>query len=78
MDISGNVYRYCALVAIFLLFAGTMVSAASPLIVGFAANQTSGSAPFSVGFTDQTTGVVPTGWAWYFGDESYTQAMDSD
>lgn len=48
---------------VLLLFAGTTVSAASPIIVGFTANHTSGSAPFSVGFTDQTTGSLPTGWA---------------
>ena len=69
-----KMYRYSTVIAILLLFAGTIVSAASPLIVGFSANQTSGAAPFSVGFTDNTTGDVPTGWAWYFGDETYTQA----
>ena len=69
-----KMYRYCTVIAILLLFAGTIVSAASPLIVGFSANQTSGAAPFSVGFTDNTTGESPTGWAWYFGDETYTQA----
>ena len=68
-----KMYRYCTVIAILLLFAGTIVSAASPLIVGFTANHTSGSAPFSVGFTDQTTGEAPTGWTWYFGDEGYTQ-----
>ena len=71
-----KMYLYCTVVAVLLLFAGTMVSAASPLIVGFSANHTSGAAPFSVGFADETTGEVPTGWAWYFGDESYTQAWN--
>ena len=66
-------YWYCTLVTILILFAGTSVSAASPLIVGLTANHTSGSAPFSVGFTDETTGEAPTGWTWYFGDEGYTQ-----
>jgi len=40
-------------------------------IAGFSANVTSGVAPLPVSFTDQSSNT-PTGWAWFFGDESYT------
>ncbi len=38
----------------------------------FSANVTNGQAPLTVGFTDLSRNA--TGWAWYFGDESYTSA----
>jgi PKD repeat protein len=40
-----------------------------PLIANFTASPRIGYAPLSVQFTDQTTGD-PTGWAWYFGDDT--------
>ncbi|MFA5213044.1 MAG: kelch repeat-containing protein, partial [Methanoregula sp.] len=39
----------------------------------FSANITSGPVPLLVSFTDLST-QTPTGWAWFFGDENYTQA----
>ncbi|MGD0535475.1 MAG: PKD domain-containing protein, partial [Methanoregula sp.] len=38
----------------------------------FVANVTSGPAPLSVSFTNQSLNT-PTGWAWFFGDENYTE-----
>jgi len=37
----------------------------------FSGTPLSGTAPLTVSFSDQSTGI-PTGWAWYFGDEDYT------
>jgi len=42
-------------------------------VVGFTGTPTSGKVPLTVRFTDTSTNT-PTGWAWYFGDETYTQA----
>ena len=47
---------------------GFMVTA-SPL-PDFTSSVTSGAAPLAVSFTD-TSLYSPTGWAWYFGDETY-------
>jgi len=44
-----------------------------PLEIDFTGTPTSGSAPLTVTFTDHSTGD-PTGWAWFFGDETYDQA----
>ena len=41
-------------------------------IANFIVNKTNGTAPLSVQFTDTSTDS-PTGWAWFFGDETYTQ-----
>ena len=60
----------------FFIF--TMIIATVFLIAGvagitanFSANITTGAAPLTVKFTDKSIGS-PTGWTWYFGDESYT------
>jgi len=37
----------------------------------FGSDKTSGPAPLTVGFTDASPGG-PTGWAWFFGDETWT------
>ena len=50
-----------------------VVGAAEPLIASFTASPMTGPAPLTVTFTDQSTGN-PIGWAWYFGDETYTQS----
>jgi outer membrane protein assembly factor BamB len=49
------------------------VYAFAPLHSNFTATPTSGQMPLSVQFTDTSAGH-PTGWAWFFGDESYSQA----
>ncbi|MFA4875794.1 MAG: kelch repeat-containing protein [Methanoregula sp.] len=43
-----------------------------PLVAAFHGTPTSGVLPLTVQFTDDSTGG-PTGWAWFFGDETYTQ-----
>ncbi|MCX6689907.1 MAG: hypothetical protein NTZ39_09520, partial [Methanoregula sp.] len=40
-------------------------------VAGFSGSPTTGSAPLAVTFTDAST-RMPTGWAWFFGDENYT------
>lgn len=42
-----------------------------PPQANFTATPLSGPAPFTVNFTDTSTGD-PTGWQWYFGDDSYS------
>jgi len=39
-------------------------------VAAFTSNVTTGAAPLTVEFTDSSSGS-PTGWAWYFGDETY-------
>ena len=41
-------------------------------VAAFSTNTTSGYIPLPVQFTDASTNT-PTGWAWFFGDENYTQ-----
>jgi uncharacterized delta-60 repeat protein len=49
-----------------------VTSPVSP-VAAFSGTPTTGSAPLNVAFADASTGS-PTGWAWFFGDEPYTQA----
>jgi len=42
-----------------------------PPVASFSATPNHGNMPLSVSFTDESTGGIPTGWAWYFGDENY-------
>ncbi|MDK2989856.1 MAG: hypothetical protein PWR16_1385, partial [Methanoculleus sp.] len=58
------------LIAAILLLIGTASAAPS---ADFSGTPTSGTAPLTVDFTDESTGS-PTGWAWFFGDETYDQA----
>jgi hypothetical protein len=48
-----------------------LIAGAAAITVDFSSNVTSGTAPLTVQFTD-TSSNSPTGWAWYFGDETYT------
>ncbi|PKL57450.1 MAG: hypothetical protein CVV35_00110 [Methanomicrobiales archaeon HGW-Methanomicrobiales-6] len=57
------------LIAATLLLIGT-ASAVAP-DAAFSSNTTSGAAPLTVDFTDNSAGA--TGWAWFFGDETYNQ-----
>jgi uncharacterized delta-60 repeat protein len=50
----------------------TGLTAAAPPDANFTGTPIIGTAPLTVSFTDQSTGS-PTGWAWYFGDETYTE-----
>ncbi len=49
----------------------SIVSAA--LVVNFTGTPKIGEVPLNVTFTDTSSGS-PTGWAWYFGDETYTES----
>ena len=62
-------FRYLLLLFSLVMLFG-IVSAQIP-IAGFSGMPTIGQGPLTVTFTDQSTGN-PTGWAWYFGDETYT------
>ena len=59
---------FCLPILALLLLIGT-VSAAAP-DAAFSGAPLSGAAPLAVQFTDTSTGS-PTGWAWFFGDETY-------
>ena len=48
------------------------VSSPPTPVASFTGTPTSGVDPLTVTFTDASTGS-PTGWAWFFGDEQYTQ-----
>jgi PGF-pre-PGF domain-containing protein/uncharacterized delta-60 repeat protein len=41
-------------------------------VANFSADPTSGAFPLLVNFTDQSTNT-PAGWAWYFGDEDFSE-----
>jgi len=55
---------------VLLLLLLPIVSAAAP-VAQFTGTPINGSSPLPVTFTDTSAGN-PTGWAWYFGDETYT------
>jgi len=59
-------FFYLLLIGIFFLF-----PCALGISADFSADPTSGTAPLTVQFKDISTGN-PTGWVWYFGDESYS------
>jgi PKD repeat protein len=65
---------YCpvirCLLIILLLVLAQPVAAAEP-ISAFTGTPLTGPAPLAVQFTDASTNT-PTGWAWYFGDETWT------
>jgi PKD repeat protein len=61
------------LIAVFvLILACNNPSTASVPVAQFSGTPIIGLAPLSVQFND-TSSNTPTGWAWYFGDETYTE-----
>ena len=54
-----------------MLIPGITAAAPSAPVANFYANRTYGAAPLQVLFTDASSNN-PTGWAWYFSDETYT------
>lgn len=67
--------KLCLFFATILLLVGA-VGAAAPE-AAFSGTPISGTAPLTVTFADESTDS-PTGWAWFFGDESYTQAWTEE
>ena len=63
--------RWVVLSALILLVAAGPAAAAGAPVALFSGNPTTGDTPLAVSFTDTSTGS-PTGWAWYFGDETFT------
>jgi len=60
-------------VVLFLFIAALSLlvgTAGAVPVAAFTSNVTTGAAPLTVEFTDSSSGA-PTGWAWYFGDETY-------
>lgn len=55
----------------FIIGISILITGAAGITADFSGNPLSGSAPLAVKFIDASTGS-PTGWAWYFGDETYT------
>ena len=64
----------CASLFLLLLFIVSVPVAATgnPPVASFTGSPASGTAPLTVNFTDSSSGS-PTGWAWFFGDEDYSQ-----
>ena len=61
--------RNCLIILCLVLFVVGTASAAAP-VAQFTGTPINGPSPLTVTFTDTSTGS-PTGWAWYFGDETY-------
>jgi PKD repeat protein len=70
VDSSGNIYAADNGNSRIQKFAP---SSANHPVANFTGTPTSGSAPMNVQFNDTSSGS-PTGWAWFFGDETYSQA----
>jgi PKD repeat protein len=60
-----------AILCILLLFVVVQGVQAAGITANFSANITTGAIPLTVAFADKSTGS-PTGWAWFFGDETFT------
>jgi hypothetical protein len=62
--------RLTLIVLCYLMITG--ITAAAVPVADFTGSPVSGPAPLGVTFTDLSTNT-PTGWAWFFGDENYTE-----
>ena len=60
------------LIVVVFIFVCIFPSTASVPVPQFTGTPRSGTAPLIVTFTDQSLGN-PAGWAWYFGDENFTE-----
>ena len=65
--------EFVLLFSILVLVQCVSAAGPPPPVAAFSGTPTSGSAPLTVAFTDAST-VNPSGWAWFFGDETYTEA----
>ncbi|MDP3396888.1 MAG: PKD domain-containing protein [Methanoregula sp.] len=68
----GRLFSFTLIFLALLSITILPVSAADPPNASFSAIPTSGSFPLTVSFTDSSTNS-PTGWAWFFGDEDYSE-----
>jgi PKD repeat protein len=64
--------RYFLFLFSVVLCFGVVSAAPSPPVANFTANITYGVAPLAVRFTDLSLNNA-SGWAWFYGDETYTQ-----
>ena len=72
MKADGLIWVVFGFLFILVLVQCVQAAPPPPQVAAFGGLPTSGPAPLAVTFTDQSTGS-PTGWAWYFGDETYTE-----
>ena len=74
-SLSSNFFRITRL-NLFLLCAvilfGIGNAAELAPVADFSSDITEGPVPLEVHFSDESTGGNPSGWAWFFGDETYT------
>ena len=67
-------FKYLYIIILILALI-PFVNATAP-VSNFSSNVTTGPYPLPVLFTDDSSNT-PTGWAWFFGDETYTQTWSN-
>ena len=72
-DAEGNIYVVDPYNSRIQKFTPVFVPPVDPPVANFTANITSGKAPLPVSFIDLSVNT-PNGWAWYFGDETFTES----
>jgi len=70
VQVQSRVLWTSLFILVLMTIAILPVSAAAP-VAAFSGTPTTGTIPFTVTFTDLSTNS-PSGWAWFFGDETYT------